>query len=716
MARRLIFSLLIAVSAALAALPAIAADGSLEITPKATEAPGAPDAPKIRLYGASKALVIGIDNYGSSGGWFGPGASTGWPKLAMAIKDAEEVAKALQAAGFTVTLLKDLKADDLDRVFRDFFIKEGSDPEARLFVWFAGHGHTVGGEGYLVPADASHPKDDIEFRGKALSLRRFGEYMREARAKHVLAVFDSCFAGTVFNVARAAPPPAITYSTGQPVRQFVSSGEAEQEVSDDGTFRRLFVDALDGKERDADPNRDGFITGTELGQFLFDKVTNLTRTRQTPRYGKLNALGFDRGDFVLQTRALTAPGVAAPAPPASPQATAPQTLSEAAQAWALVQSSDDLSVLEAFRKQYGTVNAFYDRLAAARIEDIGKRSAAAAAKADEERKTQEAERARAAAEAERKQREADAAAAAAAEAARKAEEQRKADAAKADTERQRVALLQKPEAEKTFVHKAAELSPGETFRDCPECPEMVVIPAGEYLMGSSNTEIAALVREQGDTFRREGPQHKVSFARQFAAGKFEVTFAEWEVCVSDGVCKSNSNPSDEGWGRGKRPIVNVSWHDAKEYVAWLSEKTGATYRLPTEAEWEYVARAGTSTKYSLGSVIAKSQAQFSEGAYGSAGKTSEVGSFKPNPFGLYDVHGNVWEWTEDCLRNSYDGAPSDGSAALEGDCAFRVLRGGSWNRFPEVLRSAFRFSSQVFHRYRDYGFRVCRTLGNPSID
>jgi hypothetical protein len=263
--------------------------GVLDVWLKARESTDAPNDQKVTLYTKSKALVIGMDHY-----------SSGWPTLSNGIKDAEEVAKGLAAQGFEVTFKKDLKSRDLDDTLRDFFIVDGDDPNARLLLWFAGHGDTIDGEAYLVPTDAPLPKVEAEFRLKAISLRRFSEYMREAKARHVLAIFDSCFSGGVFDVARSAPPPAITLATTQPVREFISSGEAEQQVSDDGTFRKLFLDALAGKEPDADANHDGYVTGTELGLFLQQKMTNFTNNRQTPRYGKLNAYGFDRGDFVFQ--------------------------------------------------------------------------------------------------------------------------------------------------------------------------------------------------------------------------------------------------------------------------------------------------------------------------------------------------------------------------------------------------------------------------------
>ena len=331
--------------------------GVLEIWLKARESADAPNSEKINLYLKSKALVIGNDGYDGRG----------WPKLSNGIRDAEEVAKGLAAQGFEVTLKKNLTSSELDRALKTFFIFEGAEADTRLLVWFAGHGSTIGGEAYIVPVDAPSQKEDAQFRGKAISLRRFGEYMREAKARHVLAVFDSCFSGSVFNVARSAPPPAITLATTQQVRQFISSGDAEQQVSDDGTFRKLFLDALAGKEGDADANRDGYVTGTELGLFLQQKMTNLTNNRQTPRYGKLNDLGYDRGDFVFKVGALQAL--------ATPPITSTLRTSEAAQAWAVTLNTTSVAVLEEFTRQFADTP--YGPMARARLEEL-KRSQPAA--------------------------------------------------------------------------------------------------------------------------------------------------------------------------------------------------------------------------------------------------------------------------------------------------------------------------------------------------
>ena len=250
---------------------------------------------------------------------------------------------------------------------------------------------------------------------------------------------------------------------------------------------------------------------------------------------------------------------------------------------------------------------------------------------------------------------------------------------------------------------------GTGFRDCVECPEMVVIPAGGSMMGSPAGEEGGAIDER--------PMHRVTIVAPFAVGKYEVTFEEWEACVAGGGC-GGYRPYDGGWGRGRRPVMNVSWEDAKGYVEWLSRKTGKEYRLLSEAEWEYAARAGTTVPFHSGATISTDQANYDgDYSYGSGRKgvyrkwTIQVGSFPANRFGLHDMHGNVREWVEDCWHPNYDGAPTDGSAWTSGGhCNRRVSRGGSWEDSPTLLRSAYRFSTEAGTRNDAYGFRVARTL------
>ena len=221
---------------------------------------------------------------------------------------------------------------------------------------------------------------------------------------------------------------------------------------------------------------------------------------------------------------------------------------------------------------------------------------------------------------------------------------------------------------------------------------MVVVPAGSFLMGSPKSEW-------------EGPVHRVQIAEPFAIGVYEVTFAEWDACAADGGC-GGYLPDDEGWGRGRRPVINVSWEDAQAYVRWLSAKTGKRYRLSRESEWEYAARAGTRTLFHTGETISTDQANYN------GCQTVPVDTFGANEWGLHDVHGNVWEWTEDCWNNSYAGAPTDGSAWANGDCSRRVLRGGSWIDVPSFLRSSLRLGITTGYRGDAVGFRVARTLAS----
>ena len=256
-----------------------------------------------------------------------------------------------------------------------------------------------------------------------------------------------------------------------------------------------------------------------------------------------------------------------------------------------------------------------------------------------------------------------------------------------------------------------EIERAKSFQDCDVCPEMVVIPAGGYEMGSPEWE-------EGRS-KREGPLHPVTISAPLAVGVYEVTFEEWDACASVGGCYGY-RPENSPWGssRGRRPVINVSWKDARAYVEWLSRKTGREYRLLSESEWEYAARAGTASPFHYGWTVSTEQANYNgrftygygrKGEY--RGKTVPVGSFPPNEFGLHDMHGNVLEWVEDCWHGDYKEAPGDGSAWTSGGkCSERVLRGGSWNRNPSNLRSAYREGNSTGDRNSVSGFRVARTL------
>ena len=325
------------------------------------------------------------------------------------------------------------------------------------------------------------------------------------------------------------------------------------------------------------------------------------------------------------------------------------------------------------------------------------------------------------------------------EARARAEAERRAREAAEHERKVREAREAREAREREKAERArAILHPGTVFRDCPECPEMVVVPAGSFMMGSPPSE-----KDRDDD---EGPRHQVTIPKPFAVGKYEVTVEEYRLFVAvtgrregngcyvlDGKfyikealiswVSPNFSQSD------RHPVVCVNWNDARAYARWLSKKTSKQYRLLSESEWEYTARAGTTTRYNWGDDIGRNQANcFGCGSRWDNKQTAPVGSFPPNAFGLHDMHGNVWEWVADCRNPNYEGAPVDGNAWLSGECSERVVRGGYWGSWPEDLRAAvrggswddisgdlrtaYRYGSWAGDRSIDFGFRVARTLAS----
>jgi formylglycine-generating enzyme required for sulfatase activity len=271
--------------------------------------------------------------------------------------------------------------------------------------------------------------------------------------------------------------------------------------------------------------------------------------------------------------------------------------------------------------------------------------------------------------------------------------------------------------------------PGDTLKDCRQCPELIVVTPGSYTMGSPASEPE---REEDE------PQRKVTIPRAFALAKTAVTWNQWEACVRDNWCegaevdialRSNPdgtrNPQYKDHGRGTRPAVGMSWYDAQRFVGWLNWKTGSddAYRLPSEAEWEYAARAGTTTAFPWGEKLDFDRGNFGLPGHGVRGpyaqgkdvwldETAPVASFAPNPWGFHDMHGNVFEWTQDCYEPDLAHAPVDGSASTEGNCDVRVFRNGTFTSNPYMQRSARRGAPYpASTRGRNYlGFRVAKTL------
>jgi formylglycine-generating enzyme required for sulfatase activity len=282
----------------------------------------------------------------------------------------------------------------------------------------------------------------------------------------------------------------------------------------------------------------------------------------------------------------------------------------------------------------------------------------------------------------------------------------------------------------------ADLEPGAVFRDCPTCPEMVVVPAGSYDMGSPVGE--------GDYLADEKPFHTVTIDAPLAVGRYEITRGEFAAFVRetgheaagcrfwDGEARERRYEDARDWRDpgfdqdDSHPVVCVSWHDARAYANWLSDRTGERYRLLSEAEWEYAARAGTAEArfwevasdeacafanvHDLTNRKAKGLPRHFHLCNDGFSRTAPVGSFEPNAFGLYDMLGNVWEWTEDCWNDNHDGAPATGAARTTGNCDYRVIRGGSWIDPPEGVRVSNRAAEGLMNRNDPIGVRLARSL------
>jgi formylglycine-generating enzyme required for sulfatase activity len=736
---------------------------------KASESADAPAAETVQLYSASRALVIGIDDY-----------SQGWPRLSNAVKDAELVASELRRHGFDVNLKTNLKSGALKKALEEFFVVDGAEEESRLFVWFAGHGFSDNGEGFLIPADAPLPESGPQFRLRALSLRRFGEFVRLAKAKHAFSVFDSCFSGTIFRVQRSRPSAAVTWSTALPVRQFLTSGDANEKVSDDGRFRKLFVRALRGEER-ADANGDGYLTASELGLFLEDRMVNLTDSAQRPRYGKLRDEKWDQGDFVF----VLPDGGRLHGSPGSIGSPSSGTTAEI-ELWRSVQNSTNAAMFEEFLRQFPNgqaagfarikleelqlrkmaslppsisqtgppkppeplfqvedLDATYVAVKTANLReepaadsgkvgqlrvddgvsvtgkvlgrdwyrighaggsayvfapllkaiDAGELSAWLRMKGSDDVQDFESflefyPRGYFAVQAK-----------AGLTTLRVTRKQESPSLVQSTSKRRApkpVAPAPAPPAVKPVI--GVNFRPGDTFRDCAECPEMVVIPSGRYRMGSETGHV------------NEKPIREVRIERPFAVGIFEVGFTEWEACRTAGGC--GHRPADENWGRENRPVINVNWNDAVYFTKWLSQATGHNYRLLSEMEWEYVARAGTTTAYWWGDEVGVGNANCNDCVPTKPTRTSERGQFPGNPFGVHDFLGNAWEWVEDCYQESANITPpkNPGFARVSAMACMHVVRGGAWITPVWFLRTTSR--GKEFYDLRNFaiGFRVARDI------
>jgi formylglycine-generating enzyme required for sulfatase activity len=576
-----------------------------------------------------------------------------------------------------------------------------------VVVFYSGHGvpGQRSGRGYLLPVNAD--PDAAEINGYPIDL--LYENLGKLQAAKSIALFlDACFSGDSHKgmLVRSASPVFMKVALPKAARRMtvLTAASGAQLASWDekakhGLFTHHLLDALYGK---ADVNKDGRVTALEAKKYLDRYMTRAARRAYgRDQFASLNGAT----DAALSV----APGKAFPRRPIELAALPPKPSRSAAVSPPAVVSPDGLSAERALGLKRADRVLIQRGLNGLKL-DAGPADGLYGPKTrDAVRKWQVSKGYSGTGYLTRDQ----------------------AKALVATGRETKVAIGVYPGSPGVFPAPSRSVRrPGMVFRDCGDCPELVVIPPGSFRMGDVS----------GGGLADEKPVHGVTIPRSFAVGKFEVTKGEFARFVgatghqTGGSCQVYNGKQWEdkkgygwrnaGFGQTDRdPVVCVNWGDARSYIEWLSRKTGRVYRLLSESEWEYVARAGSSSKYSFGdsksdlckhgnaadqSTDISWRNQSCSDGYGK--QTSPVGSFRPNRFGIYDTVGNVWEWVGDCYNGSYAGAPSDGSAWTGGDCTRRVLRGGSWDNEPRIVRSAFRIGIHSAIRGSDGGFRLARTL------
>jgi formylglycine-generating enzyme required for sulfatase activity len=592
---------------------------------------------QVGLYKESHALVIGVSDY-----------TAGWPDLPGVKKDVRLVKEALENAGFNVVVKQDLDRRGLEDAFNDFINQYGHNPDARLLFYFAGHGHTMklayGGDmGYIIPTNAPNPnRDEKGFLAKAMDMEMIEVYAKRIQSKHAMFLFDSCFSGSIFALTRAVPEN-INYKTSKPVRQFITAGSAEEKVPDESIFRSQFIAALQGE---GDTDKDGYVTGVELGEFLQNKVINYSHGSQHPQYGKIQNPHLDKGDFVfpLKTASLTpesssilTPPPAIPAPPTAVILKGHlQVNVNAPNSQIRINGENKGSAspgrpLNLQNLPTGNMSVHVD---AEGFESLQK-----TVTLNRNKWTQEV----------------------------------------FELSRAKVVMLDRPAPAKAL-----------TSDQCPN--KMSFIPGGVFLAGKVDS-----LKEMN--------------INAFCIDQYEVTQAEYEQTIGNNPSEFNNElfgkktsgllgiDSENPFmvlgnvttglllgANAKHPVETVTWNEAKEYC-----KQGGK-RLPTEWEWEKAAKAGTRTKYYWGNEMRNNKANCLKcGSQWDNTQTAPVGSFAANSFGLFDMAGNVEEWTD----SDYE----------QGG---KVLRGGSWGYDPYSIRSAYRHKKDLTASNGYIGFRCAK--------
>ncbi|HOX39096.1 MAG TPA: SUMF1/EgtB/PvdO family nonheme iron enzyme [Candidatus Brocadiia bacterium] len=656
----------------------------------------------VQLYNEYHALVIGVSEYEK------------WPDLPNTVKDAQEVSEALKGIGFKTTLLENPDSEQLNRALTGFAYSTGGIENRALLLYFAGHGETVemadGTKlGYIVPSDCPLQKDDpLEFDTKAISMQRIETLCKLVRSRHVLALFDSCFSGSLFSLTRAAPTD-ISEKTSMPVRQFVTAGAADEPVPDQSIFKICFIDALKG---DADLNQDFFVTGSELGMYLNSQVVNYSRGSQHPQYGKINNPKLDKGDFVIalpkppepkpepapepkpeptpepkpepvpEPKPVTEP-VPEPKPatgPASEPAAEPKPPVQPVETPDVEPEKPPL-VTKIIKKSGKLMLDIYPPGSDVCLDGQSIGQSDSNAKFQMEGLD------------------------AGVHALRVTKEGHVPF--EYDLELQPggdIKFAIKLEPEKPPIPAWASVLDQGQLREAQNVGQppayensagirMAFIPKGEYVMGTADVDgFMARFGNKRSAYSYELPAHKVDIKKPFYMSMHEVTRAQYARVTGGTVIEGEE---------GQLPVGNISWNRATEFCAALSTIENREYRLPTEEEWEYACRAGSNTAFFFGN-DEKELDNYAWYRSNAGGMIHPVGGKTPNGWGLYDMLGNVWEWCNDPFRETY----SSKEPVKEMGVLHRTIRGGAMDGMHGSVRSAFRRGLTSGGAYGNIGFRV----------
>lgn len=595
------------------------------------------------LYTGSHALLIGVSDY------------IVWPDLPGVKKDVSEVKQVLEQHGFDVQVVNNPDGKKLQQVYEDFIDLYGMDVNNRLLFYFAGHGHTIkssyGDEmGYIVPTDAPLPeKDRRGFMKDALSMQQMEVYAKNIQSKHALFMFDACFSGSLFALSRAVPE-VISYKTTQHVRQFITSGAADEEVPDYSIFRAQFVDALTSDI--ADGNKDGFLTGTELGEYLQSAVVNYSYNGQHPQYGKIRHPSLDKGDYVF---VLKTPSVSASAQEnKTARPTGDENKQISVQYFGGVEITSQIEgdlFLNGKKIQYltpGAVTVLKNLPAGIHMLRI-----------DGEEKWEQ-------------------------------------------------------KVEITAGETAAVMA--KSRKNLKMDNKWIFVEGDTWKMGSENGEPheKPVHRVKLSDFAIQ--QHEVTnaefaaFLNQYGSEKVQTGTRQGEMMATEhrtGIRKAGNTWMAQP-GFEQHPAINITWFGADAYCRYIGG------RLPTEAEWEYAARNGPAGKNDFRFSGGNDVSSFAWSYENANNTTNRVMTKNPNALDIYDMSGNVWEWCSDWYDENYyqtcdnSGKVTDPYGPASG--IYKVIRGGSWSYKSSFSTSTYRNKTHPGAIYYDVGFRCVKSI------